>query len=178
MGEIGSLRLDDTPVNGQTERGITSNWAYDEDAALRALVESVLPWTIYINVFHTAKSHVNWNTFFTTVSQIFSGFMMSSNAQNDEITFDVVLHAGTWEIELFYIKSSDAGIFSVQLDSVEKGTIDSYAAAPAYNQRSSITGIVISTTAEHELKLKMATKHASSSAYYGYITSIRFLRTA
>jgi len=32
MGEIGTKGLDDTPVNGQTKKGITSNWAYDHAA--------------------------------------------------------------------------------------------------------------------------------------------------
>ncbi len=178
MPRIGTIKPDDTPVNGELEKGISSNWAYDEDVTLRALIEAALPWTIFIDVFMTPKSNVNWDSFDLYTGYVHAAGKESSGAQNDKITWDIVLAAGTWTFELMYNKNSDRGIYSVQLDSVEKGTIDGYAEAGVYNVRTSITGIVVATTAKIALKLKMATKNDSATAYYGNITSIKLIRTA
>ena len=178
MPEIGKVRLDDTPVNRQLDKGITSNWAYDEDVTIRALIETTLPWIIFIPVLHTPKSHVNFNTNYVDPTYLFNAYKLSSGAQNDEITWDIVLAAGTWSIELIYTKFSSAGIFSIQFDSVEKGTIDSYASSPSQNNITSITGITVAITKKVELKLKMDTKNASSAAYSGALCAVRLIRTA
>ena len=178
MGEIGQNRFDDTPVNGQTKRGITSNWAFDEDAALRALIEATLPWTIFIDVFPTAKSNVNWDTITATGLTIHYAYKQSSGTQNDSIAWDVVLAAGTWLIELLHDKHEDRGILSIQLDSVEKGTIDFYNSERILNVRTSLSGIVIPLTTKKELKLKMTTKNGSSSGWSASIGGILLQRTA
>lgn len=143
-----------------------------------AAMKDYLPWAIFIDVFPTAKSNVNWNDLAVAATSIHCGAKQSSGAQNDSITWDILLAAGTWSIELLYSSGSNRGIYSIQFNSVEKGTIDGYSAGAVENARSSITGIVVSTTAKIELKLKMATKNASSSGYYGSIVDIRLMRTA
>lgn len=178
MCEIGSLRLDDTPFNGQTERGITSNWAYDEDVTLRALIEATLPWIIDIDFFPTPKSHVNWNTYQQDPAQAYGGWNRSAITIDSEIAWDVLLAAGTWDVEICYLKDSTFGIFSVQFDSVEKGTVDSYAATTAYNGRTLITGIVVPLTKKIEFKLKITDKNTSSTGYYAYLSHVNFRRTS
>jgi len=178
MGEIGSLRLDDTPVDGQTERGITSNWAYDEDVTLRALIEATLPWTIYIPLFNTPKAHINWNALINSADYVYATEKASSGAQNDEISWDVVLGAGTWSIELIHRQYVNRGIYSIQLGSVEKGTIDGYLATVGANIISSVDGIIIPTTGKKELKIKMATKNPSATNYLGSIHSVALRRTS
>lgn len=106
-----------------------------------------------------------------------NGEIVSSGVQNDEITWDVVLAAGTWTLDLTYYRAPNRGICSVQFDSVEKGTIDLYGGLQV-NTRVQITGIVVATTAKVELKFKMATKNASSTAYYGTLNGLRLIRTA
>ncbi len=179
MPKIGEGRnlFDDTPVNGEIEKGITSNWAYDEDVTLRALIEATLPWTIFINTYHTPKSQVNWNTFLYDSYTINNILTKTSGAQNDEITWDIVLGAGTWVVELIFQRETSRGIYSVQFDSVEKGTIDGYG-GPSNNILLSTTGLVVPLTKKIELKLKMATKNPSSTGYEGAIAALRLIRTA
>lgn len=140
-------------------------------------LDNILPWRIDTDIFEQAISHVNWDTVFDSSSAIMNGWKLSSGAQNAEISFDVFLAAGTWDVELLYVKDPASGIFSIQFDSVEKGTVDSYAAATAYNNRSTVSGITVTTSAKVRLTLKMATKNASSSSYYGRIQHIQLRRT-
>ena len=177
-GLTGAVQIVDTPADGETTKGISSNWAYDENVTLRALIEATLPWLISIDVFPTAKSNVNWNTIVQDGSYLHAGIKQSSAAQNDEITWDVVLGAGTWSVELFYHAVPNAGIFSIQFDSVEKGTIDGYNSVSTPNTRSSVTGIVVPLTKKIEFKLKMATKNPSSSNYVAGLNDVRLIRTA
>lgn len=180
MPKIGQGRslFDDTPVNGQLEKGISSNWAFDENVTLRALIEATLPWTIFINPLHTPKSNTNWNTIALSSNQALFAFNLSGGVQNAEMTHNVVLGAGTWSIELLLEKHENAGIISVQFDGVEKGTIDAYAASPEFNALPSIANIIVPITKKIELKLKLTGKNGSSSGYYGYLTSIKLQRTA
>ena len=178
MGEIGQNRFDDTPVNGQTKRGITSNWAFDEDVTLRALIEETLPWTIFIDVLHSPKSQVNWNQITVSAAILHAAALDSSNAQNNSIAWDVILAAGTWSLELFTLKGDDRAVISIQFDSVEKATIDTYAASYTSNILASVTDIVVPTTKKIELKLKTTTKNQLSSGYYASIMSVRLMRTA
>lgn len=136
------------------------------------------PWLIDIDPLPTAIAQTNWDTLSHDTLSTYAGYKTSSGAQNAEINWDVLLAAGTWTVELIYVKSSTAGIISVQFDAVEKGTVDSYNASTVYDNRASITGVVIAATAKVRLKLKMATKNASSSSYIGFIAHVQLRRTA
>lgn len=137
-----------------------------------------LPWLIDVGAFMTAISQVNWNNVSVDTSAVYNGVNNSSGAQNDEINFDVVLAAGTWTFELMHTQNTNRGIYSVQLDGAEKGTIDGYSAALTRNVRSTVAGIAVAASGKVRLKLKMATKNASSTQYYGSIQHIQFRRTA
>lgn len=153
--------------------------AFPRPGGAEALSQDLLPWLISVDVFQTPISHTNWNTNTATASASAYGFYRaSSGAQNDEINYDVVLATGTWTVELVYVKDPSGGIFSVQFDSVEKGTIDSWAASDSVNNRASVTGIAVPNTALIRLKLKMATKNASSAGYAGLLHHIQLRRTA
>lgn len=166
--------IDNTDLDASTTKhGLMPKWP----VSILALANA-LPWTIDIDVFMTAKSNVNFNTNTVNVSCLNNGWRNSSNAQNDSIAWDVILAAGTWTFELLHFTGPNRGIYSVQFDSVEKGTIDGYSAGDAYNVRSSVTDIVVSITAKIELKLKMATKNGASDGYFGYINGIRLRKTA
>lgn len=129
-------------------------------------------------MFEQAVAQTNWDTVTTSASSLLGAWKESSGAQNAEISFDVVLAAGTWTIEVMYTANTDHGIASVQLDTVEKGTIDTYNGSATYNNLGSVTGIAVSTSQKYRLKLKMATKHASSSSYRGEIVHVQLRRTA
>lgn len=139
---------------------------------------SSYPWQVNVDVFATAISYINWDNISADTNQLNGFVKLSSGSQNDEINFDLVLAAGTWTFELLHAKAANFGIYSVQINGVEKGTIDGYSGSSINNARSQVTGILIGTTAKVRLKLKMTSKNASSSAYYGYISNVQMTRTA
>jgi hypothetical protein len=143
-----------------------------------AIDNDKLPWQIDINVFMTAISHVNWDTNTVDSNCIRNGYKSSTGAQNAEINFDLPIAAGTWTIELLHVKSTTHGIFSVQIDGIEVGTADAYSASAVFNNRTSVSGVVIATAGKHRLKLKMTTKNVSSGGYFGAIQHIQLRRTA
>ena len=130
-----------------------------------------------VDVLMTAASHTNWDTLNVDTAAIYNGYKLSTNVQNNEINFDITLSAGTWDLELLHVKASSVGIYTVTLDDISAGTIDGYNGATQYNIRSSLTGIQIPQTKVYRLKLKMATKNASSSGYQGLIQHIQLHRT-
>lgn len=143
-----------------------------------SLSEDLLAWIINVDVFMTPVTETNWNSPAATVAHVYNGQMASSGAQNDEIGWDIMLPAGTWTFELIHAKSTDRGIYTVALDGSSVGTIDGYNNPSLVNQRSQITGIVAATSEQVRLTLTMATKNASSSAYFGGINHLQFKRTA
>lgn len=136
------------------------------------------PWMVDINPFLTATSNVNWSTITAITGQLGGFVSRSGGSQNDEIVFPIFLSAGTWTFSMLHQKNTDVGIYSVQFDTVEKGTIDGYDGGQQLNQIGTVTGITVSAPAKIALKLKMATKNGSSSSYYSAVTAIRLLRTA
>ena len=146
----------------------------------------VLPWTYEICPAMTAIANTNWNTLNTPAlySTDSAGKTLvlfakdSSNAQNDDISWDITLAAGTWTLEIMGVVAVARGISTAYLGAINVGTIDWYGASTLYNQRKTITGIVVSSTAKYRFKLKMETKHASASNYQGTLQWIQWRRTA
>jgi hypothetical protein len=133
-----------------------------------------------INVFLTPLSQVNWDHIYQddgTLSLTYNARLESTGAQNASISWPLTLAAGTYAVSLMHHAGPDRGIYSVQIDGVEKGTINGYAGA-AIQQVDDATGIVIADTGEYTLTLKMAAKDASSSGYAGMIQALRVIRTA
>jgi hypothetical protein len=106
------------------------------------------------------------------------GIIQSSGAQNDEISWDIALEEGTWEIELLFSKDTNRGIYTVLIDGAAVGTIDSYAAAVAHNMKGLAGGIVVQTPGKKTLSLKMATKNGASGGYFALLQLIQMRRTA
>lgn len=139
-----------------------------------------LPWHIeLLPIGTTPVANTNWpGTYVQDTQCAYGGTMNSASNQNDEVSFDVVLAAGTWTFQLLHLANTDAGIYTVQLDGVTVGTIDGYVASITKNVISVVSGISVATTGKKRLKLKMATKNGSSSSYKGRIQKIEFQRTA
>lgn len=157
--------------SGQTKRATLSQ-------AVAAGVAALLPWMIDIDALNMPAANTNWQNRVVNPSMYYNAAWYSTGAQNAEISWPVVLAAGTWSFALVYDQGTDRGVISVQLDSVEKGTIDGYYGSTAYNSLTVLTGIAVSTTEKKTLKLKMTTKNGSSSSYVGSISHIRLIRTA
>jgi hypothetical protein len=134
------------------------------------------PWRVEINPA-TASGYTNWSTV-SYAAVVGAVARISVGSQNNEVYWDIVLGAGTWTVSLVHTAGNDKGIYSVQLDGVEVGTIDGYNASTVNNTISAVTGIVVASTGVKRLKLRMETKNASSSSYYGTIQVLSLQRTA
>ncbi len=106
------------------------------------------------------------------------------DAVNNSISYDVQLPPGTWRMDVLHYRSTNLGIYTFALDAAalttfggSANTIDGYNASGSPTL-SSITGIVIPSGGKRRLSITMATKNASSTAYFGQINSIMFTRTA
>ena len=142
--------------------------------------DNVLPWRIDINAFTTPSATTGIYTLTTDEAggSIYNAFLVGANAQNNLIAWDLVLAAGTWTVSLLHLTGSDRGIYSLQFDGVEKGTIDGYSAGTVRNVLADVTGISIATSGKVRFSMKVATKHASSSAYFTKFYVVSLIRTA
>lgn len=139
---------------------------------------ALLPWRVDVDVVMDAAANTNWATNAVGTASLKNGTRNSSAAQNAEVSWNVLLAAGTWTITLMHRTASSRGVYSVQIDDVEVGTIDGYSAVTTENVLTSVTGIVVATPGIKKLSLKMLTKNASSSGYLGSLVGVTLRRTA
>lgn len=114
------------------------------------------------------------------VSQPRSGYLYNSTrAQNDKIRFTkIYLAKGTYTIMFITATGSAAGILKVDFDGTNKGSVDCYSAGNSYGVQKTIAGVVVAASGLVEVDVYSDTKHASSTNYDMYLTSIVFYRTA
>lgn len=149
-----------------------------DDAANKKYVDAATPWNIDINPILKPATQSGWADVVKDDNQLMNGQLQSDGAQNRSVGWDITLGAGTWDFTLLCTTNSNQGIVTVSFDGVSVGTIDLYSAALTQNVLKSITGISVASTAKVRLLLKMATKNASSSSYYGVISALGLRRTA
>jgi hypothetical protein len=140
--------------------------------------DQALDWLIDVDVYEQAVSHVNWDSINANSILLLNASKQSSGAQNAEINFDVSLAAGTWTIEVMCLATTDGGIITFQLDGTTAGTVDTYRSSGQANTLLSVAGVTVASSGKKRLKLLMATKNASSSAYTCYLQHIQLRRTA
>ena len=102
---------------------------------------------------------------------------LSSGAQNEYIEWPVLLASGTWRLDMQIRTDTNRGIATAALDGSSIGTMDGYAGVGANLVIQSITGITVASEGVQTLRLTMATKHASSSAYYLTLSMLVLTRT-
>lgn len=138
------------------------------------------PATVFVNIFLT-QPNATVGTWVTSISlgNLGQGFRTNTAtaAQNDSISYDLALAAGTWTFTLVHGKGTTRGIYTVQIDGVTIGTIDGYAAAAA-DAISTITGVAVATPGLKRVTLLMATKNPSSTNYAGVPTAMSLGKTA
>lgn len=163
----------------------TKTWAVEEDVASTDFNTYIgpPPNTIDVNPHMTPTATTGFTTLTQSTNDIGNGVRMNTPALNDSIEWDVVLAAGTWTLELMSRKDASSAILTVALSSdgssyTDVGTIDLYNGSTVYNQLSSLTGISVAATGRYRLRLKAATKNASSSNYAAYLNGLRLRRTA
>lgn len=103
----------------------------------------------------------------------------SAGAQNEEVEYKCVLQAGTYKVLLHHDKDINRGIYTIYVDAASIGTVDGYAATRVAGAISSIsTTLVVATNKEVVVRVKMATKNASSAGYYANFFELIFVKTA
>ena len=135
------------------------------------------PWLIDINPVISADN-VNWSSVQASDATVYLPFRFGTGAQNQEVSWPVVLSAGVWTVQLTIRKASSYGIINVQLDGVTVGTIDAYNGSTLDNQTATITGIAVTSGGKKVLRLINATKNGSSSGYNSSLEWVRLIRTA
>lgn len=140
------------------------------------------PWLVQIDPRNGvwASSIGTWSFFYegTALAFVYSG------AQNDELNWDVLVSAGTWSLDMLFRGENTRGIATFSLDDgagsfTTVGTIDTYRASSLNGQGGTIVGISVTGPAvNRRLKMKGATKNASSSGYVLQPVLIQLRRTA
>ena len=101
-------------------------------------------------------------------------YLLTSNAppaQNDEIEYYLFAQEGEKTLSILGSKALNSGIATVYLDDIIQGTFDGYGPGVTLNIFFTLPVTVVNTKT-HSLKLKMATKNASSSGYKLSLTAL------
>lgn len=183
MPEIGAvvLALDDTPVDGETAKGITSNWAYDHKADPVAHHPAINAGEGHITILPLSYSEIIQGSLsWTHDATEYPGTYVYnlSNAQNDQVDYKVYLEAGTYTFFLFSRTNTVQAILTLLIDGVSKGTIDQYSASLTPSHRQTIENIVVATKGLKTISLKAATRNANATEWYIVLGYFVFFRTA
>ncbi len=135
----------------------------------------------------SSVSHVNFNTIQNSSTAWANTRRLSSGVQNDEVVFVEHFAAGTWSIDLFHDTSNQRGIYTVAMAPVapdgtigtysDIGTVDGYAVTGA-RERSTISGVAVARSSLWAVRVRMATKNASSGSYFGSLSKLTAVKTA
>jgi len=112
-------------------------------------------------------------------SQIFrSHCINTSHANNDQVTFPLVLGKGTYEVSMIYTTKSTRGKLDVALDgNIIINQLDQYSVGDVYNVIHRESAVVIRHPTK-TISFKANGKNAASSDYYVSCSLISFRRVA
>ena len=111
-------------------------------------------------------------------AQILSGYYINvAPANNDQVTFPLVLGKGTYEVSMIYRTSNERGKLDVALDGNIIINLDQYSAATIYNVIHRESAVVIRHPTK-TISFKVNGKNAASSNYYVCCSLISFRRVA
>jgi hypothetical protein len=164
------------PSDGAT---IPTAWGDAVNDDLTALDGRILlPRKFLIAGADTPNAHSGWSSNIGLGSGlILNSQRLSVSTVGSWIEWEVPMDSGTWSFDLYYRVNTSYGIFSLSIDGAAAvATVDSYAAAAAVAV-STMAGITVATGGRKTLRLTMATKNGSSSAYTGYLTGFAGART-
>jgi len=143
-------------------------WAVPTNG-VRSMMRDGYAWT-------TISGSQSWITDTGTAQ---GGGYVSNGAVNDYTEYVDHFDAGTWTLDWWYLSSPSNGIVTLTLDGTGLGsTIDGYTAGTVRNNRATRTGIVVSTSGLHTLRVSVLSKNGSSSSYRSGTQHIAWRRTA
>lgn len=96
----------------------------------------------------------------------FYSYWYQTEAQNNERTNAFDLAAGSYTFQCWFYRITSGGIVTIYVDEVSQGTIDTY--GTAVPNTSGTLAITVVGNGRHKLRIKTATKNASSSNYGFY----------
>lgn len=126
-------------------------------------------------------SSADWSTF-TQGGTYWHGGARITTVQNAEIVYGVTaMQGGTWTFTALLRRTTNAGIVHIAVSPdnstwTEVATLDAYDGADTVAGRLSATGLQIPAGTRY-LRLKMATKNASSSGYGLQLQGLTGVRT-
>lgn len=135
---------------------------------------------MYWNMLTTEPDVVGQGTWtrFVSVNYLYTGgFYESSSNDGDNFSVNFRCLAGTYTLRFNSVKGTSYGILDIDIDGVEIGSKDAYAAGVDYDNIEEISGIVISS-GQHTIKFRIDGKHASSTDYFINLNGIYLQRTA
>ena len=141
-------------------------------------IDSISP--LYFNMLTLTPSSIGQGTWIRGVdsSRLYCGYFYNSSGVNlDNFSIKFYVPAGTYTLQFNANKNTNKGIVDVDIDGVEKGSFDLYAATLNALNIAEITGLVLNS-AEHTLRFRIDGKNASSTGYYFTASGIVFSKTA
>lgn len=136
-----------------------------------------LPW-------HNDAPAVSWSSASGTpalshaTSNLLHSRVAAHAAQNDWIEYEVWLAAGTYSMTMIATTDADHGILTIAVNGSTVGTQDHYSASTSTTAKVTTTGMTVSTTGKHTIRLTTATKNASSTGYKSSLGYMHWRRTA
>lgn len=124
-----------------------------------------------------SKANTNFSARTNLSTVLGMGRLDSTGAQNAEVSWDTYFDSVTWKYAQLHQMDPSCGIYSIRLDGVEQGTIDGYNSVSTLNRYDEITGLSVTTAAVKTFAIRMATKNASATNYYGLLNSCAWIRT-
>ena len=176
-GDTGDAGADGAPgaAGPKGDKGETGDVGPAGSAAAYAPIVDINP------ILRPSGSQL-WDGVFLNGSSWFNGYRSSFPTGTSEsyVEWDVPLQAGTWTIDVVYVKSSDAGIMTLSVGGTDlEPAIDAFRAPEdgiAYNQVATFSGVSVASTGIHTVKIRTASKNSLSTGHFGYLTWIRLVR--
>ena len=112
----------------------------------------------------------SWNTTYR------SSYELGIDKSTSYVEWRLPIGAGTWDMEVTHVTSTDAAILTFSLDGVDIGTIDAYASAIELDVAGVVSNITVATSGMHTLRVRTDTQNPASAGFYGYLTWLRLVK--
>lgn len=150
-----------------------------------AAASTYTPPATSFNVLAGVPSYANgnFNSHELNTGRYFGHRRMSGAAQNNFVTFLLPwLAKGVWDVVIHHYPGTDRGVYHVGVSAdglawSELGKVEGYVASGPLASRTVLTGVVMPERARF-LRIKMESKHASSSGYFGDISAVSGVQTS
>lgn len=144
----------------------------------------IYPWRVQIPIYFGEDDGSNSGGLVANSSQL-HGWLRdvtdTSNCaagQNSYIEYNVILASGTWTMQVYTTtNNTDRGIASFQIDGVEVGTRNQYGAGSDTLRSDTFTGISVTSSGKHAVRVIISSKDAASSGYCFRISGLEMRRT-